>query len=146
MPRKKKKIKDVPHLFISRSSADNVLDELTDLAVEALYYDYSGRTYSPSYWNKDWLREEVKESQERGYIEGAEGDDITPNKNNPRIPKAIKKLDKIEHFLGHCSTDFDEAFIEKHEIQPEWIGYLTPETNIVNDFKIDVIFARGSRL
>lgn len=99
--------------------AEDVLDELTDPAVEALYYDYSGGTYSPSYWDKDWLREEVKESQERGYIEGAESDDITPNKHNPRIAKAIKKLDKLEHFLGHCSTDFDEAFIEKHEIQPD---------------------------
>jgi len=100
-------------------NAKDRLDQLTDPAVEALYYDYFGGTYSPSYWDKDWLRDEVKESQERGYIEGAESDDITPNKNNPRIAKAIKKLDKLEHFLGHSSADFDKAFIEKHEIQPD---------------------------
>ncbi|MBN1833497.1 MAG: toll/interleukin-1 receptor domain-containing protein [Deltaproteobacteria bacterium] len=98
--------------------AKDRLDELTDPAIEALYYDYAGGTYSPSYWDKDWLRDEVKESQERGYIEGAESDDITPNKSNPRIAKVIKKLDKLEHFLAHSSTDFDEAFIEKHDIQP----------------------------
>lgn len=99
--------------------AEGCLGDLSNVAVEALYYDYSGGTYSPSYWDKDWLRDEVKESQERGYIEGAENDDITPNKFNPRISKAIKHLDKLDHFLGHSSTEFDEVFIEKHEIEPD---------------------------
>lgn len=95
------------------------LDELTNPAIEALYYDYSGGTYSPSYRNRDWLYEEVKESQERGYIEGAESEDITPNKSNPRVAKAIKKLDKLKRFLGKSSTDFDDAFVEKYEFQPD---------------------------
>lgn len=99
--------------------AKDRLDQLTDPPVEALYYDYFGGTYSPSYWDKDWLRDEVKEAQERGYIYGAEDDDIKPNKDNPRVARAVEKLDKLEKFLAKASSDFDEAFVEKHEIEPD---------------------------
>ncbi|MCK4823760.1 hypothetical protein KA005_48855 [bacterium] len=100
-------------------NAKDRLDLLTNPAVEALYYDYFGGTYSPSYWDKEWLRKEVGEAQERGYIFGAESDDIKPNKDNPRVAKAIEKLYKLKRFMAEASTEFDEAFVEKHEIEPD---------------------------
>ena len=98
--------------------AKNYLDKLSNVAVEALYYEYFGGSYNPTYWDKDWLRDEVGKAQERGYISIGSDGDIEPNKNNPRISRAVEKLDKLERFLAQTSTDFDEVFVGEYEFEP----------------------------
>ncbi len=98
--------------------AKDYLNKLPNVAVEALYYDYYGGTWVPSYWDKDWLRDEVGDAHERGYISEGEDGAIETNDSDRRISKAVDKLDKLDNFLGRSSTDFDEVFVEKHDFDP----------------------------
>ncbi|MCF8146052.1 MAG: toll/interleukin-1 receptor domain-containing protein [Deltaproteobacteria bacterium] len=98
--------------------AKDYLNKLPNVAVEAIYYEYYGGSWVPSYWDKDWLREEVGDAHERGYISEGEDGAVEPNTDDRRISKAVEKLDALSSFLAQTSTDFDEVFVEKHDFDP----------------------------
>jgi len=101
-----------------KKDAKDYLNKLPNIAVEALYYEYYGGSFNPSFWNKDWLRDELGEAHERGYISYDEDEAIELNYDNLRVSKAIEKLDNLANFLAQSSTDFDDDFVEEHEFDP----------------------------
>jgi len=103
------------HLIIEAKSK---LGNLPRVVVEALYYRYNGGTFSPVYWDKEYLREEVKEAEERKYITSAGYQRIEPNMDKPPVSKADGALRKLSDFLANASAEFYDAFTEKNDLEP----------------------------
>ena len=98
--------------------AENRLEDLPNVAIEALYYDYYGGSFSPSYFDKEWLREEVSEAHQRGYVDVDEDGEITLNDSNPRVAHAVEGIDELNNFIAQASTDFDDVFIDECKFEP----------------------------
>lgn len=92
-------------------NAKAITDKLPGVVTEALYHSYLGDHFVP---DAQELGEDAQSAVESKLLDH-DGAEFYPNKDHPKIKRAIAALDAIEQFVNEPPEGFSEQYEQQHD-------------------------------